>query len=88
MTAPIVAQRTGAIQSPRRFLAPYRLLPVDEPVMLRFAELPSALRRDELIPDLDLLIAATALRHDLTLLTFNVRHVQRVSVPRLCAPAG
>jgi predicted nucleic acid-binding protein len=47
--------------------------------MERFAETRAYLRkRGEGIPDFDLLIAATALHHDLTLLTFNLRHFGRV----------
>jgi predicted nucleic acid-binding protein len=43
------------------------------------AEIRAYLRRQgQLIEDFDILIAATALHHDLTLLTFNVRHFQRV----------
>lgn len=38
-------------------------------------------RRGQGIADLDLLIAATAVHHDLVLLTRNVRHFNRV--PRL-----
>jgi tRNA(fMet)-specific endonuclease VapC len=72
------------IQSLRRFLAPYRLLVVDEPVIVEFARLRSELRRrGDLIPDLDLMIAASALHHDLTLLTFNERHFRRVPDLRL-----
>ena len=36
-------------------------------------------QRNLLIGDLDLLIAATCLHHDLTLLTTNPRHSQRIS---------
>jgi tRNA(fMet)-specific endonuclease VapC len=35
-------------------------------------------RRGQLAPDLDLLIAATAMHYDLTLLTRNVRHFARI----------
>ena len=35
-------------------------------------------RRGQLIPDLDLLIAATAVHHELILMTRNVRHFARV----------
>jgi predicted nucleic acid-binding protein len=55
--------------------------------MLRFAEVRSFLRRrGQLIPDFDLLIAATALHHDLTLLTFNRRHFLRVPDLKLYQP--
>lgn len=63
----------------RRFLARLALLPLDDAVMERFAFIRADLRRrGQLIPDLDLLIAATALHHDLTLLTRNVRHFDRI----------
>jgi predicted nucleic acid-binding protein len=78
----------GAVDSPdpatelarfRRFLARLAQLPLDDAVMERFAFLRADLRRrGQLIPDLDLLIAATALHHDLTLLTHNVRHFDRI----------
>ena len=68
----------------RRFLARLTLLGLDDPTMERFARLRAELRRQgQLIPDLDLLIAATALNHDLTLLTRNVRHFNRVPGLRL-----
>ncbi|MGH2616756.1 MAG: type II toxin-antitoxin system VapC family toxin, partial [Thermomicrobiales bacterium] len=63
----------------RRFHARLALLPLDDPTMERFASIRAALRRrGQLIPDLDLLIAATAIHHDLTLLTRNVRHFARI----------
>ncbi len=47
--------------------------------MERFAELRAYLRRrGQLIPDFDLLIGATALQHNLTLLTFNRRDFERI----------
>jgi len=63
----------------RRFLAPFPVLGLDEGTAERFAELRALLRRrGDRIADFDLLIAATALHHNLTLLTFNLRHFQRV----------
>jgi predicted nucleic acid-binding protein len=68
----------------RRFLARLALLELADSVMERFARVRAELlRRGQLIPDLDLLIAATALHHDLTLLTRNVRHFHRISDLRL-----
>ena len=62
-----------------RFLARFVVVPLDATVMEQFAFLRADLRRrGQLIPDLNLLIAATALSHDLTLLTRNVRHFARV----------
>ena len=63
----------------RAFLAGFAVLDVTEPVVEVFARIRADLRRQgNRLPDLDLLIAATALHHDLTLLTRNVRHFERV----------
>jgi predicted nucleic acid-binding protein len=49
------------------------------PIMEWFAEVRAFLRRrGQLIPDLDILIAATALHYGLTLLTFNRRDFARI----------
>jgi predicted nucleic acid-binding protein len=67
------------IRTYRQFLAGYSILPVTEDIVSRFATIRALLRRQgKLIPDLDLLIAVTALEHNLTLLTHNVRHFDRV----------
>ena len=61
------------------FLAIAPTLPLTRAIMQRFAIVRGSLRRQgQLIGDADLLIAATALHHDLTLLTRNARHFQRV----------
>lgn len=50
------------------------LIPVTDAVLLRFAEVRAQLRqRGKPRTDFDLLIAATALQHDLTLVTRNAR---------------
>lgn len=68
----------------REFLDGFPVLDVTEPVADMFARLRSMLRRrGRLIPDLDLLIAATALAHDLTLVSRNERHYRRVPGLRL-----
>jgi tRNA(fMet)-specific endonuclease VapC len=68
----------------REFLRDYAILPVSDPIAERFAGLRAFLRpAGQLIPDMDLLIAATALQHDLTLLTRNVRHFSRIPGLRL-----
>ncbi len=58
-----------------RFLQGYTLLPLTTTIMERFAivrgQLPRAVRQQ--VGDMDLLIAATALTHDLTLVTRNLR---------------
>ncbi|MGH2585781.1 MAG: type II toxin-antitoxin system VapC family toxin [Dehalococcoidia bacterium] len=71
----------------RHFLHPYRVLPVNEPIAFRFAEVRSFLRRrGQLISDFDIIVAATALRHDLTVLTFNVRHFERIPDLKIYSP--
>lgn len=63
----------------RTHLHAFPVLNLSEPVMERFARLRAELRQQgQLIPDFDLLIAATALEHGLTLITGNVRHFQRL----------
>jgi tRNA(fMet)-specific endonuclease VapC len=63
----------------RHFLGPFSILNLNDGIAEQFAETRAFLRRRGLrIPDLDLMIAATALHHDLTVLTFNVRHFQRI----------
>ena len=71
----------------RHFLSAYGLLGLSDPIMERFAETRALLRRrGQRVADLDLLIAATALHHDLTLLTFNVRHFERIPDLNLYQP--
>jgi tRNA(fMet)-specific endonuclease VapC len=63
------------------------VLPLEDPILEQFAELRAHLRRiGRPLPDFDLLIAATALHHDLTLLTFNRRHFERVPDLKLYRP--
>ncbi len=62
-----------------QFLEGIRVLPLNEPVMRIFARVRGDLRRQgQLIADMDLLIAATAITHDLTLITGNTRHFTRI----------
>lgn len=71
----------------RQFLSSYRLLTLNDPIMERFAELRAFLRRrGNLISDFDLLVGATALHHDLTLLTFNRRDFERIPDLKLYEP--
>ncbi|MDQ3696068.1 MAG: type II toxin-antitoxin system VapC family toxin [Chloroflexota bacterium] len=68
----------------RHFLSFYGMLGLTHQIMERFAELRAYLRRrGQLILDFDLVIAATALQYDLTLLTFNRRHFERIPDLRL-----
>jgi len=63
----------------QEFLGDYPTLPLSGPIMATFARTRYFLRRmGQLIPDLDLLIAATALAHGLTLVTRNIRHFARI----------
>jgi len=63
----------------RQFLTPFPLLDLNEPIMERFAEIRAYLRRPgELISDFAILIGATAVFHDLTVLTYNTRHFTRI----------
>ncbi len=62
-----------------RFLQIVQVLPIDEAACRIFARERGRLRvAGTHIGDLDLLIGATALRHDLTLLTNNRRHFERL----------
>jgi len=62
-----------------QFLRGIPVLPLNRPIMRRFARLRGEQRRrGDLIGDLDLLIAATALYYDLTLITGNLRHFSRI----------
>jgi tRNA(fMet)-specific endonuclease VapC len=63
----------------RQFLSPYPVVRVNEPIMERFAEIRSLLRRrGELISDFDILLGATALSYEFTVLTFNRKHFSRI----------
>jgi tRNA(fMet)-specific endonuclease VapC len=69
----------GAERGFRRFLQAVDVLPLTRTIMRRFARVRGQLRSQGLlIPDPDLLIAATALHHNLTLVTGNLRHFQRI----------
>lgn len=69
----------GELAHFRRFLDRFTTVPLTDPVMEEFARIRSQLRRRrQLIPDMNLLIAATAIHHDLTLVTRNRRHFERI----------
>jgi predicted nucleic acid-binding protein len=71
----------------QQFLRRVDVLPLTRRIMQRFARIRGELRRQGLlIPDPDLLIGATALHHDLTLVTGNRRHFARISGLRLRRP--
>ncbi len=61
------------------FLSGVVILGIDEDICRRFGRLRGSLRSaGQLVGDFDLLVAASALRHDLTLLTNNRRHFERI----------
>ncbi len=68
----------------RNFLLWVDVLPLNRQIMRRFARIRGELRRQgQLIGDPDILIAATALDHSLTLVTRNLKDFQRISNLRL-----
>ena len=61
------------------FLRPFQIIDLDIPTCRIFGVERARLRAaGTLIPDMDMLIGATALRHNLTLLTNNRRHFERL----------
>jgi tRNA(fMet)-specific endonuclease VapC len=63
----------------RRFLMQFEIIGLGELIIEHFAEIRSFLRRQgRMISDFDIILAATALHHDLTVLTFNRRHFERI----------
>ncbi len=74
--APESAERLAGI---RRYIANLPLVDLSDEVMEVFARNRAGLRvSGQRWPNLDLLIAATALVHDLVLMTRNVRHFERI----------
>ncbi len=71
------------------FLEGKELLPLTRPIMERFGivrgQLDRQLRRQ--IGDMDLLIAATALHYNLTVVTRNIRHFERIPNLNLYQPS-
>lgn len=66
-------------QTLRQFLDGYKVIGLSEESMRVFGRVRATLRQQgNLIPDMDLLIASTALRHNLTLITRNLRHFERI----------
>ena len=73
-----------AIRRLRLVLEPFETLQLDFETVTVFGALRSSLRgAGTRLADFDLLIAATALRHDLTLVTRNRRHFDRIPGLRL-----
>ena len=68
----------------REFVKNVRVIAIDEETCQRFGQIRGGLRKQgKLIGDLDLLIAASSLRHDLTLLTNNRRHFENIEGLRI-----
>ena len=62
-----------------QFLRGVNVLPLNKLIMKQFAQIRGNLRRSgNIIGDPDLLIAATAIYHNLVLITYNVRDFQRI----------
>ena len=73
------ADPEAAGQAVHTFLSDKTVLPITQDICRLFGRHRSELRRqNQLIGDMDLLIAATCLHHGLTLLTTNPRHFQRI----------
>lgn len=71
----------------QRFLAPFPVITLSEPIMDRFARERSRLRRAGLlIVDMDLLIGVTAAEQRLVLLTRNLRHFEHITDLQLYQP--
>ncbi len=71
----------------RQFLRQADVLPFTKPIMKRFAHVRGRLRQTgSIIGQADILIAATALHHNLTIVTRNVRHFARIPNLRLYQP--
>lgn len=70
---------SSTLSSFRDFLSPYPVIGLDDPIMEDFAQTRARLRAlGQVIPDFDLLIAATALHRDFDLLSRNLKHFRRV----------
>ena len=83
------ANHQAHLERIREFLASFTITGLNDPIMQTFGELRSQLRRaGRPIPDFDLAIASTALYYDLTLLTFNRRHFERIPDLRLYQPSS
>jgi tRNA(fMet)-specific endonuclease VapC len=78
-TAFISPNPQAVLERTRNLLQRHPVLNLNDEVMAQFAELRSQLKRQgNIVANFDLLIAATALCYDLTLLTYNRRHFERV----------
>jgi len=79
---------TGRLTTFQDFLGGFVVLSLTDAVMHTFAKTRATLRRSgNIIPDMDLLIAATARTFDLTLVTRNVRHFERIPDLKIYQPS-
>jgi tRNA(fMet)-specific endonuclease VapC len=78
-----------ALAGLRSFLKGKPVLPLTQPIMERFAHIRGSLPRSirQQIGDLDILIAATCLTHNLTLLTRNIKDFQQIPTLKLYQPS-
>ena len=73
----------------RQFLREVNVLPLNRRIMQRFARVRGELRRQgQIIGDPDILIAATAIHHRLTLVTRNIQHFSRIPGLELYKSSG
>ena len=71
------------------FLSGVVVLGIDEEICKRFGQLRGSLRRQgKIVGDFDLLIASSAIRHNLTLLTNNRKHFENIEGLRLESISG
>jgi tRNA(fMet)-specific endonuclease VapC len=77
-----------ALSGLQSFLKGKAILPLTQPIMERFAKIRGTLPRQirQQIGDLDILIAATCLVHNLTLLTRNRKDFQKIPNLKLYQP--
>lgn len=78
------AKERHLINIEERVLPAVTILPFDLPTARVFGMIRAELEGDgDILPDADLQIAATAIFHDLELVTGNIRHFQRIPNLRL-----
>jgi tRNA(fMet)-specific endonuclease VapC len=79
---------THRLRAFHQFLDGFVIFGLSDAVMHTFAKTRGRLRQDgKLIADMDLLIAATAVTYDLTLLTRNLRHFERIPDLKIYQPS-
>ncbi len=82
-----VPGRTRRQHEVESFLEPFRRYDVTFDIMRRFSQVRADLRaRGLLIADFDIVIAATAIEHNLMLVTRNKRHFERIPNLRFTSP--